>query len=166
MKTAVNSVKMVLIPCILILALSPFVSSHCQVPCGIYDDQMRLDMIAEHITTIEKSIKMINELSADKSANANQLVRWVNNKDEHCDQLSEIVTYYFMAQRIAPVAKNATGDYDMYISQLSSLHRMMVLSMKAKQTADPAVIEPLRKELEEFSKLYIDPVKHSDEHKH
>ncbi len=166
MKTAINSVKMFLIPCILILAVSPFVSSHCQVPCGIYDDQMRGDMIAEHITTIEKSITSINDLSAEGPIDTNQVVRWVNNKDIHCDQLSEIVTYYFMAQRVKPVTKDSPNDYNVYISQLSSLHRLLVLSMKAKQGSDPAIIAPMREELKTFSKLYFAGEEQSHEHKH
>ncbi len=166
MKTALNSIKMFLIPCVLILAFSPFVVSHCQVPCGIYNDQMRIDMIGEHITTIEKSISMINELSAAKPMNANQVVRWVNNKELHSDELIEIVTYYFMNQRIKPVTKDASGDYDMYVAQLTSLHRIMVLSMKAKQEADITVIPQLSKELEVFSKLYLNPEKQTHEHKH
>ncbi len=166
MKTALNSVKMFLIPCVLILAFSPFVGSHCQVPCGIYNDQMRIDMISEHITTIEKSISMINELSAEKPMNTNQVVRWVNNKELHSDELIEIVTYYFMSQRTTPVGKDASGDYDMYVAHLTSLHRIMVLGMKAKQEADLAVIPQLRKELEVFSKLYLDPEKQTHAHKH
>jgi nickel superoxide dismutase len=31
----------------------------CEIPCGIYDDEMRINMIAEHITTIEKSVKKL-----------------------------------------------------------------------------------------------------------
>ena len=30
------------------------------------------------------------------------MVRWVVNKEVHADELSDIVTYYFMAQRIKP----------------------------------------------------------------
>ena len=53
--------------------------SHCQVPCGIYGDEARFDAIAEHITTIEKSMKQIEILSAEGKPNMNQIVRWVNN---------------------------------------------------------------------------------------
>jgi len=82
------------LPAILIsLFLASALHSHCQVPCGIYDDPARLKMIAEHITTIEKSMNEINTLSAEPGKNINQLVRWVDNKDNHADQLSEIVTY-------------------------------------------------------------------------
>ncbi len=29
-----------------------YAAAHCEIPCGIYDDEMRINMIAEHITTI------------------------------------------------------------------------------------------------------------------
>ena len=34
--------------------------AHCEIPCGIYDDQLRAKLIAEHATTIEKSMKKIS----------------------------------------------------------------------------------------------------------
>ncbi|MCL5037474.1 MAG: superoxide dismutase, Ni [Chloroflexi bacterium] len=84
-----------------IMAGSAF--AHCQIPCGIYDDHMRFAMMREEIKTIEKSMNEINTLSMEKDKNFNQIVRWVMNKDEHADALSNIVTYYFMTQRITPV---------------------------------------------------------------
>ena len=27
------------------------VRAHCQIPCGIYDDELRVQLIEEHITT-------------------------------------------------------------------------------------------------------------------
>ena len=68
------------------LAMLLFASSagaHCEIPCGIYGDEMRFEMITEHITTVEKSIKMIVELSKDAEANFHQLSRWITNKEEH-----------------------------------------------------------------------------------
>ena len=55
--------------------------AHCQIPCGIYDDPARFSLMAEHITTIEKAMKTIIDLSGEKKPNYNQLVRWVQNKD-------------------------------------------------------------------------------------
>ena len=60
--------------------------AHCQIPCGIYDDAARFVSMREHVTTIEKSMK---ELAGGK-ANDNQTVRWVNNKETHADELSEM----------------------------------------------------------------------------
>ena len=40
--------------------------SHCQIPCGIYGDEARFNMITEHITTVEKSMKLIESLSGQQ----------------------------------------------------------------------------------------------------
>ena len=38
------------------------VSAHCEVPCGIYDDKARIQMIHEHAGTILKAMNKINEI--------------------------------------------------------------------------------------------------------
>lgn len=128
--------------------------SHCQIPCGIYDDEARFGDIAEHITTIEKSMREIERLSAEAKPDMNQIVRWVNNKEQHADELSEIVTYYFMAQRIKLPAEQDTVAYNDYVKKLTLLHRMLVDAMKAKQTTDLANVKQLRSSLDEFHKVY------------
>ncbi len=129
--------------------------SHCQVPCGIYGDDARFDAISEHITTIEKSMKLIEELTAQEPVNANQIVRWVNNKEKHADEISQIVTYYFMAQRVKLPADGDTKAQNQYVKKLTLLHRMLVYSMKAKQTTDLANVEQLKSSLNEFHKVYF-----------
>jgi nickel superoxide dismutase len=128
--------------------------SHCQIPCGIYDDPARLDEIAEHITTVEKSMNQIMELSKEPSKNANQLIRWVMNKEEHADEISHVVTFYFMAQRIKPPAEADTESQSDYIKKITLLHEMLIYSMKAKQTTDLANVEKLRSLLKEFREVY------------
>jgi len=128
--------------------------SHCQIPCGIYDDPARLDEIAEHITTIEKSMNEIMELSKEPAKNANQLIRWVINKEEHADEISHVVTYYFMAQRIKLPAEGDAKAQDDYVKKLTLLHEMLIYSMKAKQTTDLANVEKLRSLLKEFREVY------------
>jgi nickel superoxide dismutase len=128
--------------------------SHCQLPCGIYDDPARFKMMEEHIATIEKAMNTIVELSAQEHPNYNQLVRWVDNKDQHADELSEIVTYYFMAQRITPREENDEARAK-YIEEISSLHKMLIYAMKAKQTTDLANVEKLRVLLTDFKSTYL-----------
>ena len=128
--------------------------SHCQIPCGIYDDEARFNSIAEHITTIEKSMKLIEELSNQDVINANQIVRWVNNKEEHADEISHIITYYFMAQRVKLPEKGNTTVYNDYIKKLTLLHEMLVTTMKTKQTTDTANVEKLRSLLHQFHEAY------------
>ncbi|MBW8036216.1 MAG: superoxide dismutase [Planctomycetes bacterium] len=129
------------------------VYSHCQIPCGIYDDQARFAQIAEDIVTIEKSMKEITRLSGAKKKDMNQIVRWVNNKDHHAESLGETVTYYFMAQRIKPVKAGQGKAYDKYVKEVSLLHRMLVHSMKAKQSTDMAHVSALRSLLAEFEEM-------------
>ncbi len=129
--------------------------SHCQIPCGIYDDKMRISMVKEHITTIEKSMNEITALSKQDEKNYNQIIRWVMNKEAHADELSEIVTFYFMAQRLKPVEQKDANEYKEYLKKLALLHEMLVFTMKAKQTTDPANIEKLRSLTEDFSKVYF-----------
>ena len=136
-------------------------NAHCEVPCGIYDDEMRCDMIAEHITTIEKSMTMIVDLSKAPEENYNQLVRWVNNKEEHAEQIQDIVYQYFMTQRVKPVGDEKGEMYEKYLKQLTLLHHMLVYAMKAKQTADLNNVETLRELLEAFRNVYF-----GEGHKH
>lgn len=129
--------------------------AHCQIPCGIYDDPARFSLMAEHITTIEKAMKTIIDLSGEKKPNYNQLVRWVQNKDHHADELSEIVTHYFMAQRIKPPKQEGEEARQKYVEQITSLHQMLVYSMKAKQTTELENVEKLRILLEAFRASYL-----------
>jgi len=146
---------------ILVIAILGFVSmsqillAHCQVPCGIYDDGMRVKMIAEHITTIEKAMNQIMALSKETPVNYNQIVRWVVNKEKHAEELSNIVTYYFMAQRLKPVVPTDKKNYSHYQEQLELLHHLLVYTMKAKQSTDLELIEKLRKLLKKFEEAYF-----------
>jgi nickel superoxide dismutase len=129
---------------------------HCQIPCGIYGDAARFDAISEHILTIKKSMKMITTLSAEAKPNMNQIVRWVENKERHADEIAHIVSYYFMAQRIKPAPESDNKAYDSYIKKLTLLHQMLVYSMKAKQTTDAGNVEKLGTLLAEFKAAYFE----------
>lgn len=143
--------KLTMISAMCVLLLIPVISafSHCEIPCGIYDDGLRIKMIREHIATIEKSIKTIQTLEKEKGNNANQLIRWIMNKDDHANQLQEIVTQYFMTQRIKIDAKN-------YSKKIKTLHQMLIYSMKCKQTTDLTHVEKLRSLVADFEKLYFE----------
>jgi nickel superoxide dismutase len=128
--------------------------SHCQIPCGIYGDETRFEMLAEHIATVEKSMQQITELSAQAKPDMNQIVRWVNNKEHHSDEIAHIVTYYFMAQRVKLPDKGDAKAYEPYVKKLTLLHEMLVYSMKAKQSTDNANVEKLKSQLAAFHELY------------
>ena len=138
---------------LILVTLMPFFSAanaaaHCEIPCGIYDDSLRVQIIAEHLTTIEKSMKEIVELSRQAPVDYNQLVRWISNKEEHATKIQHIVSQYFMTQRIKLDAKN-------YSEKLAVLHKMLIYAMKCKQTTDLTHIATLRAVLKEFETLYF-----------
>ena len=137
----------------LVVLCGSMVYSHCQIPCGIYGDSTRFDILGEHITTVEKSMKQIDELSAAKQPNMNQVVRWVENKEKHTDEINQIVTYYFMAQRIKPAAVGSEA-YPDYVKKVTLLHQILVHTMKAKQTTDLTHIAKLRELLGQFHAAY------------
>ena len=148
-----TQIQLITLFAILAGGITTQVYSHCQIPCGIYDDATRLKLIGEHTMTIEKSIKQIVALSEMQPPDNNQIVRWVQNKEQHADALSEIVTDYFMAQRVEPAAADSP-HYKNYIEQLTLLHEMLQTSMKCKQTTDLAQVEKLKTLLDKFSKAY------------
>lgn len=147
------------LPVAIVLAFGLFFAkdavAHCQLPCGIYNDNMRIISIQEHITTIEKSMRLIVELQKNPSENMNQIVRWVNNKENHADELTDILTYYFMAQRVKVPAEKSGETYTKYQTQLELLHGMMVSAMKAKQTTDHQYVAQLRSQLDTFANAYF-----------
>lgn len=130
--------------------------AHCEIPCGIYGDSVRIALLYEHISTIEKSMNQINELSAKSNPDYNQLVRWVMNKEEHAREMQYIVSQYFLHQRVKPTSSDDAEGYKKYIKQLELLHHVLVFAMKSKQSTDLSVIATLREKVHEFEHAYFD----------
>jgi len=129
---------------------------HCEIPCGIYTDEMRVQMIEEHCKTIEKAMTHIDTLSKRHSAAAsNQIARWVINKEKHATEIQQIVTQYFMTQRVKPADPADQKAFGAYVKKLTTLHKILVSAMKCKQGTDTANVEKLRASLKEFSALYF-----------
>jgi nickel superoxide dismutase len=141
---------------VIILVSVNSAKAHCEIPCGIYDDEMRFDMIEEHITTIEKSMQMIIELSKQADEDYNQLVRWIVNKEEHANRIQETVSQYFLTQRIKIADSKDKDAYEKYVKQVVLLQQMLVSAMKVKQSVDLSNVERLRALLVEFEGIYLD----------
>ena len=130
------------------------VNAHCQVPCGIYNDDARFVAMFEDATTIEKAMLSIRKLETTKGKTINQLVRWVDTKETHADKLTETVTAYFLAQRIKVVPAANKVAHAEYLKKLELLHNIMVQTMKCKQTTDVNHVQKVRDFITEFQKLY------------
>ena len=77
------------------------------------------------------------------------------NKENHADQLSDIVTQYFMKQRISLPESGDAAAQEAYVHKLTLLHKLMVYSMKCKQTTDLDHVTHLREALTAFRTAYF-----------
>ena len=121
---------------------------HCQVPCGVYTDQLRFEQMLEDQTTIEKSSKLILELSKkDDGQSHNQLARWVATKESHASKIQKIIAEYFFTQRIKSSSKH-------YEKLLKGAHSVMVAAMKCKQSTETSAANDLKSSILAFQKIY------------
>ncbi len=124
--------------------------AHCQIPCGIYDDAIRIIQIREDFQTIEKGMLKISVLSNNLSPLAlNQLNRWVIEKEKHASNIQNIIANYFLTQRIKETNPK-------YIEQTTTLQKLLVLVMKCKQTVEIDNVEKAMQLVASFSTLYFD----------
>ena len=135
---------------ITILFFSNTIFAHCQVPCGIYDDVLRILQIKEDFNTINKAMDKIRELSqySDETSH-NQLTRWVIAKEDHASNIQKIISEYFLTQRIKETNQK-------YIEQTTILQRILVTAMKCKQNLEKDNINKGLNLITSFSEVYFD----------
>ena len=127
--------------------------AHCQVPCGIYDDNARVEAMLENVQTITKAIKQQTILAPKTDAQSqNQRVRWIMTKEQHAQKIIAIISNYFLTQRVKPSQKD-------YAERLIKHHKVILLAMKVKQTVEPKYAKQLKVAVEALVRYY-------PEHKH
>lgn len=133
--------------------LAPAAFSHCQVPCGIYDDHARVQSMLEDAQTAKKSVDQISALAGKSDPqSSNQLNRWISNKEDHAQRIISTISDYFLTQRVKP----SQSDYD---ERLRRHHAVIVASMKVKQNADMKHVRDLEMSIQQLQSYY-------PEHKH
>lgn len=142
-----------------IVTFRPLIFAHCEVPCGIYNDKMRFNIIEEHITTIEKALNQIIELSQQSPQNYNQTVRWVVNKEHHAEEIQHIISQYFLTQRLKPVDRNDKEAYQKLMDKIALCHEILVDAMKTKQSTDLSNVKNLKTSMKKFMDAYFEGAK-------
>jgi len=140
-----------------VLSISePHVAAHCQIPCGIYDDPMRITMLRESRDEIAKAVDSVIELmyGTPTPVAMNQVVRWTATKDEAATRIQRTISDYFLTQRVKAVPAGEAG-HKAYLDQLAKMHAVLVAAMKCKQTVDPAVVATLSAAIEAISPMYV-----------
>ena len=113
-------------------------------------------MVAElkqHAATIRKAMMQSKDLHATGDLQSlNQIVRWINTKEDHCNKIITAVGEYCLCQRVKKDAFSSDKDY---CDALKAHHAVMQAAMKAKQTVDPAACNTLDHALGDMAKMYI-----------
>ena len=124
----------------------------CQVPCGIFDDPAIVEEIKQAAATIRKAMVQSNELHASGTAqDINQMVRWINTKEEHASKIIKLVGEYCLCHR---VKKEVFADDKDYVDALKAHHAVMQAAMKSKQSVDTAAADALDHAIGDFAKMY------------
>ncbi len=122
---------------------------------GIFDDPAIVAEVKQCVETIKKSCVQFTELHSTASGSPlamNQMIRWINTKEEHAKKIITIVSEYCLCQRVKKEVFESDADY---VEALKAHHAVMQCAMKAKQSVDAAVVENLEKAVGNFAKMYI-----------
>lgn len=133
---------------LVLICVPSFALAHCQIPCGIYDDDARVRAMMEDAVTVEKSVRMISELAGKTDPQSvNQQVRWVMNKEKHAQNIISAISDYFLTQRVKPSQED-------YPERLAKHHAVILAAMKVKQGSSQAPVKDLKKAIEAIAPYY------------
>lgn len=140
------------------LAIAPQAAqAHCQIPCGIYDDQRAFAEMKQHAVTIERSLRGLAE-----STTMHDSARWTMNKEQHAQKIQDMAQSYFLAQRVK-VAEKGSKAYQDYVTSTTALHKIIVAAMKTKQSTDEEAASALEKAINAYEAHYW--TMHGHDHK-
>jgi nickel superoxide dismutase len=122
-------------------------SAHCQMPCGIYHDDMVYDQIDQFVETVYKGISVLNEGRFTSVRDKNEFIRWVAQKENCCNEAAEIITTYFLQQKIKP-------DEPDTAKRLASAHKLLFLLVAIKQNTDLDFVKQFNEEWEKFKLMF------------
>lgn len=121
--------------------------AHCQMPCGIYHDDMVYDQIDQYIETMTKAITVLTENKFSTVQERNEFVRWVVEKEEASDEVARILTNFFLQQKIKPNEDDTT-------KRVISAHKLLFYLVAIKQTVDLKYLNDFYEEWENFKLMF------------
>lgn len=121
--------------------------AHCQMPCGIYHDDLVYDQVDQYVETMYKGLTMLNDSKFDTVHSKNEFVRWVINKEKSSDEVAQLLTSYFLQQKIKP------GEEDTD-KRLRLTHRLLVMLVLIKQNTDRKFVEDFSAEWDKFKLMF------------
>lgn len=140
-------IKKFLFTCVSLLFAQSTLLSHCQMPCGIYHDDMVFDQIDQYIETMAKGISVMNDNKFKTVHDYNELTRWIMLKEESSDDVATVLTEFFLQQKIKP------GEDDTQ-KKITSAHKLLFLLVAVKQNADMKILNDFYEEWERFKLMF------------
>jgi nickel superoxide dismutase len=122
-------------------------NAHCQLPCGIYHDDMVFDQVDQYVETMVKAVTVLTDSKFTSLKDHNEFVRWVMQKDRHSDETATLLCSYFLQQKIKP------GEDDT-AKRVLSVHKMLVLIVQIKQSVDLKLVNDFYEEWEKFKLMF------------
>ena len=132
--------------------LAATAATHCEIPCGIFDDHAQVEAMRLDAKTIQKANAQILELmneamfAADPvvtAQHANTMMRWVMVKEEHAKKIQHTVAWYFMTQRVKKPTEGGAEAMEKYHKQLAAFDGVATAAMKGAQSTEPSSAEEL-----------------------
>jgi nickel superoxide dismutase len=139
--------RIALLATTLMLLSQSNLSAHCQMPCGIYHDDMVYDQIDQFVETVYKGISVLNESKFATVKDRNEFARWVAEKESSCCETANLITVYFLQQKIKP------GEDDT-VKRLTSAHKLLFLLVAIKQNPDLEYVKQFNEEWEKFKLMF------------
>ena len=130
-----------------LLSLRAAASAHCQMPCGIYHDDLVFDQVDQYIETMHKGITVTNDSAFSNVHDRVETIRWVVLKDKESDTIANLITTYFLQQKIKP------GEPDTQ-KRVMSAHKLLFQLVAIKQNNDLKFVKSFSDEWDQFKELF------------
>lgn len=130
------------------LCVSPIgLFGHCQMPCGIYHDDNVYGQIDQYIETMYKAVSEINANKFETVKEKSQFVRWVYQKEKQSSEAADLITTYFLQQKIKP------GEDDTSVKSIAA-QKLLFLMVQIKQSTDIKLVNDFKEEWDKFKHLF------------
>lgn len=121
--------------------------SHCQMPCGIYHDNMVYEQIDQYIETMVKGITVLSDNKFVTLHDKNEFVRWIMTKETESNKVAELIVTYFLQQKIKP-------DEPDTAKRVVLAHRLLFHIVGIKQNIDIKMVKNFQEDWDKFKLLF------------
>jgi small subunit ribosomal protein S27Ae len=124
---------------------------------SIFDASAAVSELKEACLTIRKSIVQSENLHDTVGSDPlamNQMVRWINTKEEHCSKIIKLVSLPTREASQIQHRGKVSPHKEKYLQALKVHHTVMQAVMKAKKSMDEGVCDMLEHAVADLAKMY------------